>query len=134
MDPKSNEEIEPEEYDQMFKKSGCLKIFSEKLGRTIYLVRDIKAKRHLKKSPGDDVYLMNEIPKLRGLAEDDLMLMLEAKEVFKGVFIDPPIPEKELKRGGQWGKLIDKLPEPIPEPVKKIKPTPVQEDPEDMFI
>lgn len=90
------------EYVERFRVQGYLKIFSIKLNKTIYLARNESVKTKLDATPGD-IFLASEIQELAGLDGEELMLMLEAKEMFKGVLIEAPTPSKDLKRGGNFG-------------------------------
>lgn len=92
---KSSRILQARENLKMYQATGTLKIYSTILDKHIFLAKDSRAKRLLEEQwksreiPASDIYLESEIQELAGLRGEELTLMLEAREIFKGVIVDP---------------------------------------------
>lgn len=99
---KTSKALQIKEYVERFRAQGYLEIFSIKLDKKIYLARTPQDKRLLD-APEGDIYLAEEIRQMEGLEGQELMLMLESKDIFNGVLIETPKPKNKLKKGGGFG-------------------------------
>lgn len=81
---KTSKMLQRENCIRQFKMQGYFNIFFPTLNKTIYVVKNKKIREIIKAPPGD-IYLASEIQKLKGLEGEELMLMLEVKEIFKGI-------------------------------------------------
>jgi len=72
-----------------YKLDGFLKIFSTKLNRAVYLVKDEKVKKRVP-DKSLQVFLESEIKGFRGLSRDEILLLIEARTIlnFNGVIVD----------------------------------------------
>jgi len=80
--------LQGEEIEQSFKQDGYIKIFSTRLGQSIYLCRDSIV---AKKVPDSTitVFTLRELKALDGLDDDEALLLLEAKVLFGGQLMKP---------------------------------------------
>jgi len=74
---------------QDYKLDGFIKIFSTKLNRSIYLVRDERTKAGVP-DKSLQVFVESEIKGFRGLSRDEILLLIEARTIlnFNGVIVD----------------------------------------------